>query len=96
VDGRRGVGDPLRAYSLGCFFNTHVDLTIACLSNFINGIVGFIGPQHATAGWVSRPVPIQDKLGARHNVEVGETLASYFAMGNGQFGGSPAAIANSL
>jgi hypothetical protein len=38
---------------------------------------------------------MQDKLGARHNAEVGETLASYFAMGNGQFGGSPAAIANS-
>ena len=91
----RGIGDPPRAYRLSRYFNTCVEITIAYLSNSIYGIVGFIGARPATAGWVSRPVPIQDKLGARHNAEVGETLASYFAMGNGQFGGSPAAIANS-
>jgi hypothetical protein len=33
-----------------------LNTTIACLSNFINGIVGFIGAQPATAGGVSRPV----------------------------------------
>jgi hypothetical protein len=82
----RGVGDPLRAYRLPHYFNTYVELNIAYLSNFINGIVGSIGAQPATAGWVKRPVPIQDKLGARHDAEAGETLASIFALGNGQFG----------
>jgi hypothetical protein len=94
VDGMRGVGDPLRAYRLPHYFNTRVELNIAYLSNFINGIVGFIGAQPATAGWVSRPVPIQDKLGAPHDAEAGETLASIFAMGNGRFGESRAATAN--
>ena len=76
------------------YFNMYVELTVAYLSKFINGIVGFVGAPPATAGWVSRPVPIQDKLGARHDAEAGETLASIFAVGNGQFGGSRAAIAN--
>jgi hypothetical protein len=48
--------NPYRPTRLSRYFNTCVDSNIACLGNFINGIVGLIAAQPVTAGEVSRPV----------------------------------------
>jgi len=61
----RGVGDPLRAYRLSRFFNTHVDLTIAYLSNFYQ--------RHR---WIHRPTTCDGRLGVEtrpHPGQIGRT-----------------------